>query len=354
MNTYSKVQKTINWGVMMEIKKVPTSKDVALLAGVSQSTVSRAFSTHANLAPETRKKVMDAAQMLNYQPNALASGLVKSNSDIIAVVKGYTTNWMFSDMLSEVVYALQQADKRVIYFEAREDESVDELALKVMRYPIQGLVLMYINLTSELTVYCKSREIPVLQIHRHSISSVANAVLPDNYRAASMAAELFIRNGYKEFIYLSGETNSSTNMERQMGFTKTLQDNGVKKPIVLKGDYTYETASKVIRKHAAEIKKPFAILCANDLMAFATIDVLKYEFNLQVGEDFAVVGFDNLNMCDWPSYELTSFKQPLEQMVKEGIDVLLKNIEDKTLLPVEKRYSMTLIERKSTKGRRNL
>ncbi len=338
----------------MELKKVPTSKDVALLAGVSQSTVSRAFSTHANLAPETRKKVMDAAQMLNYQPNALASSLVKSNSDIIAVVKGYTTNWMFSDMLSELVYTLQQADKRVIYFEAREDESVDELALKVMRYPIQGLVLMYINLTSELTAYCKLREIPVLQIHRHSISSVANAVLPDNYRAASMAAELFVERGYENFVYLSGETNSSTNMERQMGFTKTLQAKGAAKPLVLQGDYTYETASRVVREYAPKMKKSTAILCANDLMAFATIDVLKYEYEFNIGEDVAVVGFDNLNMCTWPSYELTSFEQPLEQMAKEGIDVLLKNIEDKTLSPVEKRYSMTLIERKSTKGRRSL
>lgn len=332
----------------MDYKKVPTSKDVALLAGVSQSTVSRAFSTHGNLAPETRKKVMDAAQMLNYQPNALASSLVKSNSDIIAVVKGYTSNWMFSDMLSELVYTLQQADKRVIYFEARENESVDELTMKVMRYPIQGLVLMYINLTSELTAYCKQRQIPVLQIHRHSISSVANAVLPDNYRAAGMAAELFLKKGYQNFVYLSGETNSSTNMERQMGFTKTLQVNGGVKPLVLQGDYTYETASKVVREHAPKIKESTAILCANDLMAFAAIDVLKYEYDFKIGEEVAVIGFDNLKMCSWPSYELTSFEQPLAQMTKEGIDVLLRNIEDKTMSPVEKRYLMTLIERKST------
>ncbi len=333
---------------MMDYKKVPTSKDVALLAGVSQSTVSRAFSAHANLAPETRKKVMDAAQMLNYQPNALASSLVKSNSDMIAVVKGYTSNWMFSDMLSELVYTLQRADKRVIYFEAREDESVDELAMKVMRYPIQGLVLMYINLTSELTAYCKQREIPVLQIHRHSISSVANAVLPDNYRAASTAANLFLEKGYQNFVYLSGETNSSTNMERQMGFTKTLQANGGVKPVVLPGDYTYETAGKVMREYAPKIQEPTAILCANDLTAFAAIDVLKYEYDFKIGEEIAVIGFDNLKMCTWPSYELTSFEQPLARMVKEGIDVLLKNIEDKTMSPVEKRYSMTLIERKST------
>lgn len=332
----------------MNYKKVPTSKDVALLAGVSQSTVSRAFSAHANLAPETKKKVFDAARLLNYQPNALASSLVKSNSDIIAVIKGYTSNWMFSDMLSELMYTLQKADKRVIYFEAREDESMDELAMKVMRYPVQGLILMYINLTSELTNYCKQREIPVLQIHRHSISSVANAVLPDNYRAAEAAAELFLKKGYENFIYLSGEVNSSTNMERQMGFTKTLQKRGAAKPQVLAGDYTYETADEVMHAYASKIKKSTGILCANDLMAFAVIDVLKYEYGFKIGEDVGIIGFDNLKMCTWPSYELTSFEQPLAQMAKEGVDVLLRNIQNKTMSPVEKRYPMTLIQRKST------
>lgn len=331
----------------MEFNKIPTSKDVALLAGVSQSTVSRAFSSNANLATETRQKVMDAAKMLNYQPNALARSLVMSQSDIIAVVKGYTRNSIFSEILSEVVYQLQQADKRVIYFEAQENESIDDLAQKIMRYQIEGLVLIYVNLTSELTSYCKHREIPVLQLHRHSISVTANTVLPDNYRAAGEAAKLFIDKGFKNFAYLAGEVNSSTNMERHFGFSKMLKTNGYMSPIILQGDYTYESGMAAMRNMKSKLKVPMAILCANDLMAFGAMDVLKYEYGLKIGEDVAFIGFDNLPMCDWPPYLLTSFAQPTSQMAKEGIDLLFENIKNKNMAQIERRYPLTLVERGS-------
>lgn len=331
----------------MKFDKVPTSKDVALLAGVSQSTVSRAFSPKANLAPETRQKVMEAAKVLNYQPNALARGLVMSQSDIIAVVKGYTQNAIFSNILSEIVYLLQQADKRVIYFEAKENESIDDLAHKIMRYQIEGLVLLYVNLASELTAYCKQRQIPVLQIHRHSISVTTNAVLPDNYAAAGEAARLFIDKGYRNFAYLAGNIDSSTNMERQLGFQKVLQSNGYHSPTILQGDYTYESGMEAMKKMLPKLTLPVAILSANDLMAYGAIDVLKYEYSMKLGKDVGIAGFDNLPMGNWPSYRLTSFAQPIAQMAKEGIELLFANIKNRNMVPVERRYPMTLIERES-------
>ena len=331
----------------MKFDKAPTSRDVALLAGVSQSTVSRAFSPKANLAPETRQRVMEAAKVLNYQPNALARGLVMSQSNIIAVVKGYTRNSIFSDILSEIVYLLQQADKRVIYFEAKENESIDDLANKIMRCQIQGLVLLYVDLASDLTAYCQQRQIPVLQIHRHSISVTTNAVLPDNYKAAGEAAELFIKKGYKNFAYLAGTIDSSTNMERQLGFQKVLQEHGCDAPLILQGDYTYESGMEAMRNAVPKLSLPIAVLSSNDLMAYGAIDVLKYEYDLRIGKDVAIVGFDNLPMGQWPSYRLTSFAQPIPQMAKEGIEILFENMKDKSMNPVERRYPLTLIERDS-------
>ena len=70
---------------------------------------------------------------------------------------------MFSELLSEIVYGLQRADKRVIYFESEENDSIDSLTDKILQYQIEGLILMYVNLTSELTESCRQRDIPVLQ-----------------------------------------------------------------------------------------------------------------------------------------------------------------------------------------------
>lgn len=333
----------------MEINKKATSKDVAVLAGVSQSTVSRAFSNEASISPETRKRVLDAAKMLNYQPNALARSLVLTRSNFIGIVKGYSQNTMFSEMLSEIVYGLQRADKRVIYFEAEKDKSIDDLTGKILEYQVEALITMYANLTSEITLYCRYHNIPVLQMHRYSKTIKTNAVLPDNYQAAADAATFFIKKGFKNFVYLAGELNSSSNMERQSGFIQQLNKHGFKNPIIWQGSYTYEAGVQAMRELAPTLPLPCAILCANDLIAFGAMDVLKYEYGLRIGKDVALIGFDNIFMGEWPSYSLTTFAQPASQMVKEGLELLFANIEDKNMVPEERRYPLTLIERGSTK-----
>ena len=334
--------------------KIATSKDVALLAGVSQATVSRAFSNSVNLAPETRDKVMSAAKMLHYQPNAFARGLVMSQSNVIAIVKGYTQNAMFSEMFSEMVYNLQRADKRVIYFETEKGQPIDELSSKILRYQIEGLILMYADLTSELTVNCQQRDIPVVQLHRYSTAIKTNAVLPDNYAAAETAAALFIRNGFSNFVYLGGESNSSSNMERQLGFSKYLVESGFSVPQTWNGAYTYESGAEAMRALVPKKQFPCAILCANDLMAFGAIDTLRFEYGLRIGEDVSLIGFDNLATGEWPSYSLTTFAQPTSQMAKDAIELLFARIDDKTMAPVEKRYPLTLIERGTTKKSRRV
>lgn len=333
----------------MKLNNVATSKDVAMLAGVSQATVSRAFSNSANLAPETRMRVMEAANTLNYKPNALARSLVSTHSNIIGIVKGYSQNTVFAEMLSEVVYGLQRADKRVIYFEAEKNDSIDSLTDKIMQYQIEGLILMYANLTSDLTLSCRQRDIPVLQMHRYSKALRANAVLPDNARAAAEAATLFVERGFRNFVYMGGEINSSSNMERQLGFLKRLEHFGFNNPIVRNGLYTYESGRDTMRALATKLPLPCAILCGNDLMAFGAIDVLKYELGLRVGEDVALIGFDNSFIGEWPSYSLSSFAQPIAEMAQDGLTLLFANINDHSMAPVERRYPLVLIERGTTK-----
>ena len=332
----------------MNYPNVPTSKDVALLAGVSQATVSRAFSSSANLAPDTLRRVMEAANALNYRPNALARSLVSTHSNIIGVVKGHTRNVMFSELLSEIVYGLQQADKRVIYFESEENDSIDSLTDKILQYQIEGLILMYVNLTSELTESCRQRDIPVLHMHRYSTGLKTNAVLPDNYRAAAEAATFFVERGFRNFVYLGGEINSSSNMERQLGFLKQLKKLGFCNPIVRQGLYTYEFGQEAMRELAPALSLPCAILCGNDMIGCGAIDVLKYEYQLEIGKDVALIGFDNIFMGGLPPYSLSTFTHPIAEMARDGLSLLFANIEDHKMAPVTRRYPLSFIEREST------
>ncbi len=133
-----------------------TSKDVALLAGVSQATVSRVFSSYPGLSPKIKKKVLEAAKVLNYQPNAFARNLVTSSSNFIGIVKGYTRNSAFNEMLSELVQNIQQSNRQIIYFETDKGQPIDDLATHILQYQIEGLILLYANLSSELTASARS------------------------------------------------------------------------------------------------------------------------------------------------------------------------------------------------------
>ena len=327
-----------------------TSKDVAKLAGVSQSTVSRVFLSNNKVSFKTKQKVLGAAKTLHYHPNAFARSLVSERSNIIGIVSEYTLNPSFKLMLSELVYLIQKSDKQVMYFEARNEQHVDDIMRKILQYQIEGVILLYANLSSKLTLECQARNIPVVQTLRYSTSGEKRSmVVPDNYKAAKVAAEHFIEKNFRHFGYVAGDVRSSSNMERQLGFFSALQERGFAEPVLAHGDYTYESGRRAMIELAKKVKFPCGVLCANDIMALGAIDALKYDLGLKIREDVGLVGFDNKFMSAWPSYSLTSFEVPIEAMARDALQILIENFNDRAMPPVVKKYDLELIERGSTK-----
>lgn len=324
-----------------------TSIDVARYAGVSQSSVSRAFSPTSKLSEKTRQRILAAARNLGYQPNAIARSLVSSQTNTIAVVKGLTHNPMFSDLLTAIALEIQKTDYHIIYYETNHEQTLDSILPKILQYRVEGLILLYTNLSSEITKACEEMNIPVLQMLRYSTNAQANVVLPSNEYGAAMAADLFIKKGYRYFAYVTGEMNSSSNMERQLGFVTRLRDCGAESPIIVQGNYTYKSGYQALAAIAASAAFPCGILCANDLMGLGIIDAAK-ELNLNIPEEIGVIGFDNNFMSDWPNYGLTSLQQPTDEMAMKGVELLFKSIENPETPRQTRRYNFNLVQRSST------
>lgn len=328
--------------------KAVTSIDVAKRAGVSQATVSRAFSIGGNLTEKTRQKVFQAAKELGYQPNALARSLVSSKSNLIGIVKGYTTNPAFVEMLSELTHLIQAMGMQVLYFEGKQHQDIDEVLMNVVKYQVEGIILLYANLSSEITISCQQRNIPVLQAMRYSTNTRANLVLPDNFKGAGEAVVHLASRGFKHFGYITGELNSSTNLERQSGFLMKLQELGFLNPVIVQGDYTYESGRVAMRSIVDKCPLPCGVVCASDMMALGAIDALKYDLKLRVPEDVGVLGFDDIFMAAWPPYSLTSMRQPIADMAQAGMEILCRNIAEKKMEPVVKKFDPILVKRDST------
>lgn len=289
---------------------------------------------------------MDAAKELGYRPNAIARSLVSKQTNLIGVIKGPNYNPMFSELLSALAMSIQKRGRQIVYYEIGNEFNVSNILRRMMQYRVDGLVLMYAHLSSELTQEAQKLGIPVLQMMRYSTDSHANVVLPNNHNGALLAAKHLIAQGYRSFAYISGEMGSSSNVERQLGFIHALSEyNQV--PAVLQGDYTYDSGYNAFKKLAETAKLPCGILCANDVMALGVLDAAK-DLKINVPQDIGVVGFDDIPMSKWGSYQLTTLRQPMEHIAESAIQLLLENIENHEKSPETLHYDFELIVRHSS------
>ena len=157
-----------------------TSFDVAALAGVSQSAVSRAFTPGASIAEETRKKVLDAARKLNYLPNFIASSLTTHRSNIVAVILGSLDNPFYLHVFKQFSRELQKQNRQILTFILSEDLTTDDAIMKVLQYQVDAVVLTSAQLSTRTISLCHDRGIPVVLFNRYVPNSGAFGVRCDN------------------------------------------------------------------------------------------------------------------------------------------------------------------------------
>lgn len=306
--------------------RVVTSHDVALRAGVSRSAVSRCFTPGASVADETRQRVLEAAKALGYRPNAIARSLNKGASRIIAVVLGYMDNPFYPALLDRLATRLQACGYRLLLLTAPADGTGEELYSEVLAYQVDGIILASLLLSSALAEQCRAAGVPVVLVNRRVADANASSVTADNRTGARVIADFLLAGGHSRFAYLAGLHSSSTNRDREQAFRKRLAEAGHNEILREEGHYTQHGAREAARRLLSRQKPPDAIFCANDHMAFAAMDVARFERGLDVPRDVSIVGFDDVVAAAWPAYALTTFEQPVDAMAEATINLMLARL----------------------------
>jgi DNA-binding LacI/PurR family transcriptional regulator len=305
-----------------------TALDVAKLAGVSQSAVSRFFTPNTSISEKTRLKVKTAADQLQYRPNAIARSLITSRSKIIALVLGYFANPFYALALAKLCQKLSALGYGVLVFETDGRDSEPQVE-QMLSYRVDGVLLLSANLTSKLASRLGQNGIPTVLMNRRDLHGPNPSVIADNHKGGAEIARYLSSKGRRRFAYVAGLKNSSTNRDRQRGFTMALKQLGHNPPLVVNGEYEPDVACEAIREIFKDKgPKPDALFVANDHMACAVLDTLRFELKLKVPKDIAVVGFDDAPPAAWPSYSLTTYSQPVDLMVDESISLLIDRIEN--------------------------
>lgn len=330
------------------VRRTATASDVARLAGVSQSAVSRAFTPGASVAPDTRQRIIDAAKALSYRPNLIARSLIKQRSGTIGVVISYLQNQFNPEVLESLSRALKAAGYNILLFTV-DPHSADPILDEVLQLQVEALVLGSTSVSSAVADECAAAGIPVVLFNRTSVVNSVSSVAGDNVAGSRRIAQFLAAGGHRRFGYMAGLENSSTNQEREAGYTAWLRENQLPVSSRVVGNYTFDGAWNAMRELCRQPRRPDAVFCANDHMAIAALEVARSEFGLDVPNDMSIVGFDDVGAARWPSFSLTSFSQPVDLMVGETVRILLGLIGGATTAREAIRIPGRLIVRRSAR-----
>lgn len=329
-----------------------TAQQVAAIAGVSQSAVSRVFTPGASASPRTVAKVQKAALELGYRPNSLARAMVSGKSRMIGLVVAYLQNQFYPDAMERLSSQLQEKGYHLLVFLAAQTEgNIDRVVSEILDYQVDGIIAASVAMSSDLSERCRQVGVPLVLFNRSQDDPGLSSVTSDNRAGGRQVAEFLVAGGHQRIAYIAGWEGASTQRDREAGFVEGLQAAG--QPLYARavGNFKLEDAAAATRQlfevHAGD--RPDAVFVANDHMAFKVMDVLRFELGLAVPDDVSVVGYDDVQAAGWQAYNLTTVRQPANQMVSETVRLLLAQIEAENTPPSQIKIGGPLILRGSSR-----
>lgn len=308
-------------------KDTVTSIDVAKRAGVSQSAVSRVFTPGASVSARTAEKVRAAAAALGYRPNVLARSLTTGSSRMIGVVFAYLDNQYYPLALEALTGALQaQGYHALIFMASPPVGDYSDILQEILDYRVDGIVIASTGMSNSLAARCLAEGIPVVLFNRSQDDDRLSAVTSDNTAGGRKVAEFLVAGGHRRIAYLAGWEGASTQRDRENGFVTALRAAGATLHSRDVGQFDAAAAKQATRRLFSGAERPDALFAANDHMAFAAMDVLRFELGLTVPADVSVVGYDDVPLASWPVYDLTTVRQPINRMVAETVDTLMAHL----------------------------
>ena len=332
----------------MTKKRKSNSNDVAKLAGVSQASVSRAFSPNGSISASKKEKILQAAKQLHYVPNAMARALISNQSNCIAIIQPISKNpYFYSKVLQELLELLRKENQRAFVF-SQDDKDIDDILPLIDQYQVDGVILASANIDARLINEYVNRGIEFSFINRNVPNVYASSICTDNKKATKDLVSYLANKGYKKLACIAGDSKASTAIDRVEGFVQQINELNLENLGISYCDFNidsgYGAALSLIKGNK---NLPEVIVCGNDEIAIGVINAINENTDLKIPEDIAVTGFDNIEVANWPGYQLTTIEQPIKKLCQITVNDLLDRIRNQELKPVHHAIQGTLIARNS-------
>lgn len=324
-----------------------TIKDIARELNVSSSTVSRALKDYPGISSETKRKVKELADKLNYRPNAIALSLRKSRSFTIGVIIPEVVHFFFSTVISGIEEVANSRGYNVILTQTNEKLDREKSSIETMlSNQIDGVLVSYSKETIDFDHFTRllDKGFPIVFFDRVPDIPQSINVVVDDYSGAYEATKHLIQQGYRKIVHLSGPSNLKISQERARGYQDALDYYGIPGDPSFIVECTKGTDDEA-QKITAEILekfpvKPDAFFANNDMAAVGAMLACKAA-GIKVPQEVGIVGFSNWQFCSMIDPSLSSVAQPGFKIGAKATEILLDVIEKK-VSPEEFRESIVL------------
>ncbi|PSL07302.1 LacI family DNA-binding transcriptional regulator [Cecembia rubra] len=317
-----------------------TIKDIARELNVSSSTVSRALKDYPGISDETKKRVKEMAEKLNYRPNAVALSLRKSKSFTIGVVIPEVVHFFFSTVISGIEEVAYKNGYNVILCQTNEKLEREISSVETMlSNQIDGLLVSYSKETTDFSHFIKlmEMELPIVFFDRTpNIENTVNVTVND-FNGGYQATKHLIDQGYRKILHLAGPSNLTISKKRKEGYLAALNEAGipVDEKLIVECPIANEKESfeSCVQLFKDADNRPDAIFAHHDIVAAGAMLAVK-SLGLKIPEEVGVVGFSNWQFASMIDPPLTSVMQPGSKIGEKATQILLEMINNKVINPL--------------------
>lgn len=329
----------------------PTLKDVAERAGVSRSAVSRCFTDGASVSKRMRAKVERAAAELGYSPNILARSLTTRRTQLIGLVSSNFKNPYFLEVFDLFTRGLQDRGLRPLLVNLSNETDPAHSVQMLRQYSVDGVIVASSTLPPDFAKAFRAAAIPVVHTFgRKSGSPEIHVVGIDNEYCGQMAAKEFLARGYTHVAFLGGPETASSTRDRWQGFSNELAKHpNVTASCSFAQAYTFPAGRTAMIRLLAG-KPAQAYFCADDVISLGALSAMR-DAGLRVPEDIGVMGLNDMEIAGWESVNLTTIHQPVEDIVKSSIELMVSLLETPSRRPESRTFACHVVERGTLRPR---
>ena len=309
-----------------------TIKDIARMAGVSVTTVSRAINNAPEISPETRERILELCQKEGYRTNLLARSLISSRSNVIGVVLPDISSPFHAALALHIETCTAQLGYQVMLCSGRPGKKgIDELFDFLISQRVDGILLASSSNGAPALLEKYQSAVPIVLLGAFvppDASTRINCVSTDNYVGGQMAARYLHGLGHRKVVYLGARRHSDTHLLRHRGFEDAASELGMEVSTVWNQENCSTTESGY--QLAMEIfRKPFsqtAVFAASDLIALGAMQAAD-ELGISIPGRLFLMGFDNIDYTALPKIRLTTISQRTEALAGSGVRLLMELIQ---------------------------